>query len=143
MRQSGGKQEPPHGQPSHRGEHSAPPSPPTAKRFDQPPAGGDLACPPNRGTTPLPPLQSGRSDAHPASDTSALSDASRSGGDVGKRWLTLADVAEELDVSTRTVMRWVERGQFPAVVLPGGRRRIHREAFERWLAALARAGGEG
>jgi excisionase family DNA binding protein len=62
---------------------------------------------------------------------------------VGKRWLTLADVAEELDVSTRTVMRWVERGQFPAVVLPGGRRRIHREAFERWLAALAPAGGEG
>jgi excisionase family DNA binding protein len=53
-------------------------------------------------------------------------------------WLTLADVAEELAVSTRTVMRWVERGELPAVVLPGGRKRIRRDVFDQWLDSLAR-----
>jgi hypothetical protein len=40
-------------------------------------------------------------------------------------------------------MRWVERGQFPAVLLPGGRKRIHHDAFRAWLASLPRAGGGG
>jgi excisionase family DNA binding protein len=48
-------------------------------------------------------------------------------------WLTLADVAEELSVSTRTVMRWVERGELPAVVLPGGRKRVHDQTLTAWL----------
>jgi excisionase family DNA binding protein len=56
-----------------------------------------------------------------------------------KPWLTLADVADELGVSSRTVMRWVERGQLPAVVLPGGRKRVHRDTFDAWLAGLPAA----
>jgi excisionase family DNA binding protein len=39
-------------------------------------------------------------------------------------WLTVAAVADELDVSPRTVLRWVERGDLAAVKLPGGRLRI-------------------
>jgi excisionase family DNA binding protein len=38
-------------------------------------------------------------------------------------------------------MRWVERGQFPAVLLPGGRKRIHRDAFHAWLENLPPANG--
>lgn len=52
---------------------------------------------------------------------------------VRKQWLTLADIAEELDVSVRTVMRWVERGELPAIELPGGRKRVHRQMFDAWL----------
>lgn len=51
-------------------------------------------------------------------------------------WLTLAVVADELDVSTRTVQRWVENGDLAAVRLPGGRLRVQRaeldSALERW-----------
>jgi excisionase family DNA binding protein len=39
-------------------------------------------------------------------------------------YLTVADVADELEVSARTVLRWVERGELQAVRLPGGRLRI-------------------
>lgn len=85
---------------------------------------------------------------HPASHRRSLDDATSpppiansNTRDSAKVWLTLADVAEELDVSTRTVMRWVERGQFPAVVLPGGRKRIHHAAFQTWLANLPLAPG--
>ncbi|MGH3429399.1 MAG: helix-turn-helix domain-containing protein [Mycobacteriales bacterium] len=92
----------------------------------------DLACAPNRGTTP-----------HPGSNSPALHGptppappANIECREPAKAWLTLADVAEALDVSTRTVVRWAERGQFPAVVLPGGRKRIHQAAFHTWLANL-------
>jgi excisionase family DNA binding protein len=51
-------------------------------------------------------------------------------------WLTVATVAEELDVSARTVLRWVERGDLVAVRLPGGRLRIAQAEvdakLERW-----------
>ena len=49
--------------------------------------------------------------------------------------MTLAEVAEELRVSIRTVMRWVENGDIPVLVLPGRGKRIHRQAFEQWLVA--------
>jgi excisionase family DNA binding protein len=39
-------------------------------------------------------------------------------------WLTVAAVADELEVSPRTVSRWIERGDLTAVRLPGGRLRI-------------------
>jgi excisionase family DNA binding protein len=35
-------------------------------------------------------------------------------------FLTVAHVADELGVSTRTVQRWIDRGELPAVRLPGG-----------------------
>jgi excisionase family DNA binding protein len=47
-------------------------------------------------------------------------------------WLTVAQVAEEEQVSPRTVLRWIERGQLQARRQPGGRLRIH----ESWYRAL-------
>lgn len=69
-------------------------------------------------------------------------------------WLTIAPVAEELCVSPRTALRWIERGDLPAVRLPGGRIRVARceldAALIRWatqprrmLAALGHEGGDG
>ncbi len=135
MRQSGSKQEQRHATPSR-------PSP-AHQPTNEPPHGAepaassaDLACAANRGTTPHP--AAGR----PARDAfTPPPPGPAEPGDPGKIWLTLADVAEELDVSTRTVMRWAERGQFPAVILPGGRKRIHRDAFHTWLANLPLSNG--
>jgi excisionase family DNA binding protein len=39
-------------------------------------------------------------------------------------WMTVAAVAEELDVSARTVLRWIDAGKLEAIRLPGGRLRI-------------------
>jgi excisionase family DNA binding protein len=50
-------------------------------------------------------------------------------------YLTAADVADTLGVSTRTVLRWVERGELPAVRLPGGRLRVSQAALAEHLAA--------
>lgn len=36
-------------------------------------------------------------------------------------WGTIADAAERWDVSTKTVRRWIARGEVQAVRLPGGR----------------------
>ena len=44
-------------------------------------------------------------------------------------YLTAADVAETLGVSTRTVLRWIERGDLAAVRLPGGRLRVSEAAL--------------
>lgn len=67
-------------------------------------------------------------------------------------WLTVAQVAEQLEVSPRTVLRWVERGDLAAVRLPGGRLRVAEAelaaALKRWQAVPRRmlaavdAGGE-
>ena len=62
-----------------------------------------------------------------------------------------APVAEQLDLSPRTVLRWVERGDQAAVRLPGGRLRISKAdlaaALERWATTprrmLAAVGDEG
>ncbi len=48
-------------------------------------------------------------------------------------WLTLADVADELGVSLRTVARWVQTGELPALTLPGGRKRIRKADYTAWL----------
>jgi excisionase family DNA binding protein len=50
-------------------------------------------------------------------------------------YLTAADVADTLGVSTRTVLRWVERGELPAVRLPGGRLRVSEAALAEHVAA--------
>lgn len=50
-------------------------------------------------------------------------------------YLTAADVADMVGVSTRTVLRWIERGDLPAVRLPGGRLRVSDSALAAHLAA--------
>ena len=50
-------------------------------------------------------------------------------------WLRVAAVADELGVSPRTVLRWVERGELEALRLPGGRLRIPQNAYCSWIAA--------
>jgi excisionase family DNA binding protein len=52
-------------------------------------------------------------------------------------YLRVAVVAETLDVSPRTVLRWVERGELEAVRLPGGRLRISEVALAAFVANLA------
>jgi excisionase family DNA binding protein len=54
-------------------------------------------------------------------------------------FMTLAEVAEELSVSVSTVMRWVQRGELPAIELRGGRKRVHRQTFNLWLTSLRTA----
>lgn len=50
-------------------------------------------------------------------------------------YLTAADVAEAVGVSTRTVLRWIDRGDLEAVRLPGGRLRVSQAALAAHLAA--------
>ena len=50
-------------------------------------------------------------------------------------YLRISAIAEELDVSPRTVLRWVERGDLQAVRLPGGRLRISQTAFDAFVGA--------
>jgi excisionase family DNA binding protein len=52
-------------------------------------------------------------------------------------YLTAADVAETLGVSTRTVLRWIGAGELSAVRLPGGRLRVPQTALAAHLAAWA------
>jgi excisionase family DNA binding protein len=56
-------------------------------------------------------------------------------------WLTLKQVAAQLQVSEVTVRRWLHTGQLAGVRLPGTRAgwRIHRQALERFLAERALA----
>ena len=50
------------------------------------------------------------------------------------RALTPEDVADELEVSARTVRRWCEAGEMPATKAGPKLWKIEREAFERWKA---------
>lgn len=52
-------------------------------------------------------------------------------------YLTCAQVAEELGCSTRTILRWVERGDLQAVRLPGGRLRVSETALAAHVASWA------
>lgn len=54
---------------------------------------------------------------------------------VGNERLPSRLPAEELDVSTRTVLRWIDRGDLEAVRLPGGRLRIPQSALVSMLSA--------
>jgi excisionase family DNA binding protein len=49
--------------------------------------------------------------------------------------LTLREVAQLLNVCTKTVIRWVALGKFPAPIRPGGGKPLWvRAAIEAWLA---------
>jgi len=47
--------------------------------------------------------------------------------------VTARVVAELLDVSTETVLRWTRRGELPALRLPGGAIRYRPDELEEWL----------
>jgi excisionase family DNA binding protein len=49
-------------------------------------------------------------------------------------YLRVADVADDLGVSPRTVLRWIDQGEIEALRLPGGRLRISQTAYSTWLA---------
>jgi excisionase family DNA binding protein len=51
--------------------------------------------------------------------------------------LTARAVAEVLGVSTETVLRWVRRGELPAIRLPSGALRFPLATLDEWLAAPA------
>jgi len=55
--------------------------------------------------------------------------------------LTAREVADVLGVSAETVLRWVRRGDLPAIRLPGGAIRFRGDDLDEWLQARAvRAG---
>ena len=49
--------------------------------------------------------------------------------------LTARTVADRLDVSAETVLRWIRRGEITAIRLPGGAIRIREDELVRWLEA--------
>jgi excisionase family DNA binding protein len=154
MRQSGGKQDTPHAHAPSGVEHVSPPDPRTANPshpHDSHQSRGDLAsaadqgmsCHPHDTEAPHAPPRRPAQDADPGLPAAPTVAQPPVEGERRHTWLTLADVAEELCVSTRTVMRWAERGELPVVVLPGGRKRVRRDLFDAWLASLTRGGGRG
>jgi excisionase family DNA binding protein len=48
-------------------------------------------------------------------------------------WMTIEQVAEWLQVSTKTIRRYIESGSLPAVNLGGRAIRIRRQDLEAWL----------
>jgi excisionase family DNA binding protein len=56
-------------------------------------------------------------------------------------YLRVAAVAEELDVSARTVLRWVAAGELDALRLPGGQLRVPQSALSAFLAGRAITNG--
>lgn len=48
-------------------------------------------------------------------------------------YLTVAQVADELGFSPRTVLRWIDAGHLDAVRLPGGQLRIPQSAYSSFL----------
>jgi excisionase family DNA binding protein len=51
--------------------------------------------------------------------------------------LTAREVAGMLGVSTETALRWVRRGELPAIRLPGGAIRFREDEVEGWLQERA------
>lgn len=54
--------------------------------------------------------------------------------------LTARTVAGMLDVSAETVLRWIRRGEMPAIRLPGGAIRIRETELDAWLTDRATPG---
>lgn len=54
--------------------------------------------------------------------------------DVGKDWLSVADICEYMDVSPYVVTRVLRSGELPAVKM-GREWRVARQDFEDWLNA--------
>lgn len=57
----------------------------------------------------------------------------------GKPFLTPADVAQELDVSSTTVLRMIHGGRLPAILVSDRIYRIPRAGFEMFKAGTLRA----
>jgi excisionase family DNA binding protein len=51
--------------------------------------------------------------------------------------LTARALAEQLDVSAETVLRWARRGEIPSIHLPGGAVRFRERDIARWLEERA------
>jgi excisionase family DNA binding protein len=56
---------------------------------------------------------------------------------VNGQLLTARAVADLLDVSTETVLRWYRRGELPAIRLPGGAIRFREAEVEAWIEERA------
>jgi chromosome partitioning protein len=59
------------------------------------------------------------------------------------RWLTTAEAAARLGVSTSTIINYVESGELPAITTPGGHRRIDELDIEALLARRSRSAPNG
>ena len=53
------------------------------------------------------------------------------------RLLTARALAEQLDVSAETVLRWARRREIPSIHLPGGAVRFGEQEIARWLEERA------
>ena len=51
-------------------------------------------------------------------------------------WLSPKSIAKKLDMSSKTVLRMLDRKQLPSVTLPSGRKRVSEQALERFLRNL-------
>ena len=51
--------------------------------------------------------------------------------------LTARTVGDMLDVSAETVLRWIRKGDLPAIKLPGGTIRVAADELEQWLEERA------
>ena len=56
------------------------------------------------------------------------------------RLLTARAVADMLDVSPATVLRWTRQGDLPALRLPSGQVRYHPDELDAWCAERATPG---
>ncbi len=63
-----------------------------------------------------------------------MSEENQAGGaPIPPEWLTVEQVADWLQVSTKTIRRYIEDGSLPAVNLGGRAIRIRRQDLETWL----------
>ena len=56
-----------------------------------------------------------------------------------RQFVTVRDVAERLQVDTKTVRRWREEGKLPRALSVGGVVRWRPEAIDEWIAAQEEA----
>ena len=56
-----------------------------------------------------------------------------------KKLLTAREVADTLDVSAETVLRWTRSGELPGFRMPGGALRYREDALDAWLEQRATA----
>ena len=49
------------------------------------------------------------------------------------RLLTAREVADTFGMSAETLLRWVRRGDLPAIRLPGGAIRFRADELDRWI----------
>lgn len=57
--------------------------------------------------------------------------------------LTARALADLLEVSAETVLRWTRRGELPAIRLPGGAVRFREDEIEAWLASRTQQADTG